>query len=87
MWGRDERGGCFAAGAGTREGRGGGGGGLRSVRFNLSHCSGLVCLAVALSREVGVDSEVLERRARMMQAPPITTNLQSPLGESAGAYL
>lgn len=35
---------------------------MRRLRFNLSHCPGLVCLAVALGRDVGVDVEPIQKR-------------------------
>jgi hypothetical protein len=35
---------------------------LRSLRFNLSHCSGLVCCAMSLGRDVGIDAEPVQQR-------------------------
>jgi len=39
---------------------------LRELRFNLSHCNGLVICAFALGREIGIDSESTSRRGRTM---------------------
>ncbi len=35
---------------------------LHSLRFNLSHCSGLVCCAMSLGRDVGIDAEPVQQR-------------------------
>jgi 4'-phosphopantetheinyl transferase len=39
-----------------------------ALRFNLSHCHGLVALAVSRDREVGVDVEFLGRRRPLVEA-------------------
>jgi hypothetical protein len=38
---------------------------LRSLRFNLSHCSGLVCCALSLGRDVGIDAEPIKQRRQV----------------------
>lgn len=39
---------------------------LRALRFNLSHCSGLIVCAFAVGRDIGIDSESTSRRGRTM---------------------
>ncbi|EKX50967.1 hypothetical protein GUITHDRAFT_103549 [Guillardia theta CCMP2712] len=39
---------------------------FKSLRFNLSHCSGMVCCAVSIGRDVGVDSELISTKRRIL---------------------
>jgi hypothetical protein len=48
---------------------------MEGLRFNLSHCPGLVCCGVALGRDVGVDAEPIKERrfaSSALRIPPFT---------------
>lgn len=56
--------------------------GLQPLRFNLSHCPGLVAVVVARGREVGVDVEHVDGLQDPAElAPTILTPLEWPLWE------